>query len=524
MKNNRFRVTLFIIIVILFSTSLISCGKKSGASGVVKDVKNRPVSNLSLCAAQKDNKINGYDFFEIRTGPDGAYEFKNLYPKSKYTLSICDKSYPLNGIISSFVTPDIDETTILDEYKIRFKMVDGFIYDMLEGLFYSSLSSESLNWNDATYYCSESFEGGYDDWRLIYQNEIANWTSEQYDYHALSKFFPGLGNKAIWTGSFGSKQCVGGLGCIIKYKVAKFGTTFSMGGQVDWRYEHPVICARKHKEVEKENQELTDVNIETSEKDWLNQEITIMNKSMVHIRGGVFQMGCDFTKACKKNVRPKHMVKLNSFDIDPYEVTTAEYSLCVKAGACNEPMTKRGSDPYKSNWGYKPKLNHPINGVSWADAKAYCTWLGKRLPTEAEWEYAADNSGEHSVRITVMGGDQVGWFPGQHVFGSMVVGTKSANKNNVYDMLGNVSEWVYDWYNADYYSESLKDNPKGPDSGSMRITRGGNYNTRIDLDGGFRGGLLLYERFSAPGEFGYDEVGFRCAKDSEINDPALFIA
>ncbi len=212
---------------------------------------------------------------------------------------------------------------------------------------------------------------------------------------------------------------------------------------------------------------------------------------MVYVPAGEFIMGSDEGES---NEQPVHTVYLDAFYIDKTEVTNAQYRKCVEAGACDAPS---GTISY-----------HPVVYVSWNDADAYCEWAGKRLPIEAEWEKACRG----------MDGRTYPWGEGidcDHAqYGECGGGTvpvesksKGVSPYGALDMAGNVWEWVADWYDSGYYSQSPGSNPSGPDSGEYRVHRGGSWgDNRESARCAYRAGL-------DPGLRG-DRLGFRCARGS----------
>ena len=221
---------------------------------------------------------------------------------------------------------------------------------------------------------------------------------------------------------------------------------------------------------------------------------------MVFVPAGEFTMGSPDGQG-NNDEHPQHTVYLNAFSIDKTEVTAAQYQRCVEAGACSAPAT--GGD---CTYGAAGKSEHPVNCVDWDQAVAFCRWAGKRLPAEAEWEKAArgtdgrvypwgdqaPNSTLANFNFNVGSTTSVGQYPaGASPYGAL-------------DMAGNVWEWVADWYDESYYSQSPSENPQGPASGDLRVLRGGSWNfvtsyARVAYRGGF-----------AP-DFRLDNFGFRCA-------------
>lgn len=205
-----------------------------------------------------------------------------------------------------------------------------------------------------------------------------------------------------------------------------------------------------------------------------------LNITLVKVRGGDFQMGPRDNKSlCEKDELPIHKVYLDDYYIGKYEITFRQYDIF-----CKDTQRKKPSD---NGWG---RGNMPVIGVSWFDAKEFCLWLSKktglvyRLPTEAEWEYAA-RGGVHSRNYLYSGSNQaskVAWFSEDSSTShrhkknivsrrTHIVDKKKANSLNIYDMSGNVWEWCLDGYNASMYRTSPKKNPVG--HGSATVARGG---------------------------------------------------
>jgi formylglycine-generating enzyme required for sulfatase activity len=246
----------------------------------------------------------------------------------------------------------------------------------------------------------------------------------------------------------------------------------------------------------------------------------IAPEGMVYIPAGSFEMGCaqghnggvPCTAVTVNNELPVHTVYVSAFAIDRTEVSNGQYAQCVAAGRCKAP-------PY---WRSKTRLfyygnplydNYPVIYVDWNLAYAYCNWVGKRLPTEAEWEK------------TARGADRLRAFP----WGDKAPDCSLANFRtdttyctpdtvpvdsypegaSVYGalgMAGGVWEWVNDWYGADYYSVSPEINPTGPITGTQRVVRGGSWDA-------FPYDLRVANRGRARPINQNPNLGFRCALD-----------
>ena len=227
---------------------------------------------------------------------------------------------------------------------------------------------------------------------------------------------------------------------------------------------------------------------------------------MVLIPAGNFQMGSDDGEDDEK---PVHTVYADAFYMDKYEVTNAQYRRFVQATKYSEPT---GYGYVDGEWrgGFRPWSDNRFSGddqpvvcVSWADAQAYAEWAGKRLPTEAEWEKAARGGligmeypcGNEIAEENANYGDNIG--------NATPVDSYPPNSYGLYDMAGNVWEWCADWYDENYYANSVSLNPIGPDSGTVRVLRGGSwyYNPFA---------LRVAFRFNFNPSLTYSLVGFRC--------------
>ncbi len=226
------------------------------------------------------------------------------------------------------------------------------------------------------------------------------------------------------------------------------------------------------------------------------------SKDIVLIPSGEFLMGAD----SDKDYSPAHKVIIPSFCMDKYQVTNTQYRKFCDATNHRLPdfweMTGFRNGP--------DYPNHPVVGVNWYDATEYAAWCDKRLPTEAEWEYAARGGLEEKTFVI---GDILKPTDGNYnksgKGGPVSVGSYPANGFGLYDMQGNVVEWVGDVYASDYYSSSPLGNPQGPDAGRFRVIRGGGWHSGPTCN-------RVYYRNALPQGWVDFNVGFRCAKDLEI--------
>jgi formylglycine-generating enzyme required for sulfatase activity len=274
-----------------------------------------------------------------------------------------------------------------------------------------------------------------------------------------------------------------------------------------------------------------------------NQDLGEIPDGMVFIPGGSFMMGDDDGVEIEK---PVHEVKLNSFFMDIHEVTIEEYKEFVDAtGYVTDSEKNEGCYIWNGeewertdgiNWRFDAlgkmngveKSNHPVTHLSWNDAHAYAEWAGKRLPTEAEWEYAA-RGGSRGFRYA-WGNDPLGqkivanvsdenfvkvvkfwpYFDGYddgYTFSSPVA-SYPPNVFGLYDMSGNAREWCADYCDEGYYSRSPRENPVNNDTNERRVLRGNSWDGRPGL-------LRCSRRTSDAQSNSYVDTGFRCVKDLE---------
>ena len=226
---------------------------------------------------------------------------------------------------------------------------------------------------------------------------------------------------------------------------------------------------------------------------------------MTLIPAGSFEMGDHFKEISGKGwgdgrELPVHLVELDAFYMDVHQVTVGKFKQFLKDSGYDY---NRWNDVAK----YSPTDDHPMINVTWADAMAYAKWAGKRLPTEAEWEYAARGFlkgtryvwGDSKIDKTTAHYD--GWNNGDGT--TMPVGSFNVNGYGLYDMAGNVWEWCSDWYDENYYSNSPVKNPLGSPASSHRVLRGGSFYRNSHYQ------RVAFRYYFSPTSFSLD-IGFRC--------------
>ena len=272
----------------------------------------------------------------------------------------------------------------------------------------------------------------------------------------------------------------------------------SCGGKEKAPEEAEVVFIPPTEEVIKEEPTYEPTEEEVSEE--MNWDVTVADSDgmpMVFVPAGEFTMGTDDGR---DDEGPAHEVYLDAFWIDQLEVTNAQYASCFDAGVCDPPKNEE--------FYYDPsKQDHPVTYINWHDARQYCSWVGRRLPTEAEWEKAARGLDD---RIYPWGEGldcslaQIAHCDGE----SMPVGSlpDGASPYGVMDMIGNVYEWIEDFYAHDYYSSQTvwEPNPTGPYGGRERVIRGSSWKVGEK-------NVSIQNRIQNVSSTYYQDVGFRCA-------------
>jgi len=220
---------------------------------------------------------------------------------------------------------------------------------------------------------------------------------------------------------------------------------------------------------------------------------------MVEVKGGCFQMGEQKGESSDKDEKPEHRVCLIDFAIGKYEVTQSQWEDIM--GFNPSSFAKSGS-------------KYPVENVSWKDVQVFILKLNQktgknyRLPTEAEWEYAARSGGKNEKYAGISDRKQLrkyAWFNENSGHKTHIVGTRKPNGLGIYDLIGNVSEWLSDWYEEDFFSKSPVNNPLGPPNGQKRVIRGGSWSYPA-------GWMRVWSRDYGLPDHRNNNVGFRLAE------------
>lgn len=235
---------------------------------------------------------------------------------------------------------------------------------------------------------------------------------------------------------------------------------------------------------------------------------------MVLIPEGSFPMGVPHgDRDGGRDEYPRHDVFVNDFYIDKFELTNSRYLEFVKATNHRVPQNPKNAtrNLWEGDTITESLADRPVVNVDWADAQAYCQWAGKRLPTEAEWEKAAKGTADRrfpwgNVEPTNKHLNFNQQWIGEKTL--MPVGSYELGKSpfGVYDMAGNVWEWVNDWYDAKYYEKSPAKNPMGPESGTKRVLRGSGWQNETPT-------VRIFTRVDSDPTIRNESTGFRCAMD-----------
>ncbi|MEK6633292.1 MAG: SUMF1/EgtB/PvdO family nonheme iron enzyme [Nitrospirota bacterium] len=236
---------------------------------------------------------------------------------------------------------------------------------------------------------------------------------------------------------------------------------------------------------------------------------------MVLIPEGPFPMGVPHgDRDGGRDEYPRHDVFVNNFYIDKFELTNSRYLEFVKATNHRIPQNPKNAtrNLWQGDTITESLADRPVVNVDWADAQAYCQWAGKRLPTEAEWEKAAKGTADRrfpwgNVEPTNKHLNFNQQWIGEKTL--MPVGSYELGKSpfGVYDMAGNVWEWVNDWYDAKYYEKSPAKNPTGPETGTKRVLRGSGWQNETPT-------VRIFTRVDSDPTIRNESTGFRCAMDA----------
>lgn len=239
---------------------------------------------------------------------------------------------------------------------------------------------------------------------------------------------------------------------------------------------------------------------------------------MVEVPTGSFPMGVPpGDRDGGRDEYPRHEVVLDTFLIDQFEVTNGRYLEFIKSTGHRVPQNP--TNPTRNLWQggtiTESLAERPVINVDWFDADAYCKWAGKRLPSEAEWEKSAKGTSDRrfpwgNVEPTAKHLNYNQKWIGEKTL--MPVGSYEAGKSpyGVYDIVGNVWEWVNDWYDARYYEKSPSKNPPGPQEGTKKVIRGAGWQNETPT-------VRIFTRVDSDPTMRNESTGFRCAADKGID-------
>lgn len=235
----------------------------------------------------------------------------------------------------------------------------------------------------------------------------------------------------------------------------------------------------------------------------LAQQGLVPPDGMVLIPAGEFLLGAEDGLP---DVRPMHKTYLSSYWVEKYEVSNAQYQRCVESGVCSPPKVRQAFEDSQF-------AQHPVTNITWNQARSYCQWRGRRLPTEAEWEKAARGTdgrrhpwgnGEESINRKIKEQEMRSGGKGTFAVGSV---QEDVSPYGVSDVAGNAWEWVKDWYAQDYYVLGPSRDPQGPLRGSFRVFRSGDWSQPPpEMHLSYRG----WDEMTYWGP----TLGFRCAADA----------
>jgi formylglycine-generating enzyme len=228
---------------------------------------------------------------------------------------------------------------------------------------------------------------------------------------------------------------------------------------------------------------------------------------LILIPAGPFFMG---SETGQEDEKPIHRIELDAFYIDKYEVTVSRYGRFLQAQSPDRPfLWKQATEGAQGQ--------KPVIGVDWFDAKEYCEWVGRRLPTEAEWEKAARSDdqriypwgNEPPTRAHANAGRRT--WTGYGTLGAVGSHARGSSPYGVDDLAGNVWEWIADWYDQTYYASGAEKNPRGPKVGPLRVLRGGAWNDDAAV-------IRATNRAAYAPSARRNDVGFRCAMNADQID------